>query len=566
MKKIIAFYSIMLLITTLNAQSPEEIDQFNIDISDSLNTENTIADTISSIAENIDIYNEMNQFLNVKRENENELVLSHLVYNENFHLSSPYNFDVYLKENRFSKIQFATSALQSIQNNRKIYEAKHIGENLTYNNYEYSLPVAITESYMGLGDNNMNNIYFSFLKGNILGVQNLNFQLDFLGEKGTWLGYEDESTQNMDIYLSYKLGSSIFHFNNSSVDQELPGEKSLYSHQFAFDTTKNEETEYSFLLENKIVDLGIKYEKIDFKIEDKFFQERDLTQFLISKEIDLGNHSFILSDEFMVSDIKISDETVQDTITLIDREENYNLVSYNHNSRIKGLSICNTGFFRNSNYYSHYSELQQELLFGSSLVGEYFTRAKEYYPSINSISSQNYEYSKIGVGIGIKASFMNSKIVLGKQSTANAEENYLDFHNRFTLSITQKFSLNLKQWIGYEILDMSPENSAHIIDIPEWQAANYLQFVYDMDHNNAIKLGLNYHYHSDYSYLLDDLEYNNRYNNSSQNLDIKLSLQITDRFEISADAINITDQKVMFTNQSHPGTHFNFNVHWIFIN
>jgi len=564
MKKIIGVAIIILLIIRLSAQNSEVDDQTEIEISDSLNTENTIVDTMNTSTENIDIYNKMDQFIKIKKHTEDELLLPYLIYNENFHLSTLFNFDVNIKENGFSKIPFATSTLQCIQNNRKIYNTKFKSGNLYYSNYAYSLPVAITESYMGLGDNDMNNIYFTFLKGSIFGINNLNVQLDFLGETGKWLGFENESTQNLDFHLYYELDSSVVHFNTSTVDQDLPGEKSIYLNKFAFDTAKNNETEYSFIFENIIADLGIKYDKIDFKIADIFRQKRYQTQFLISKDLDFEDHFLNISDELIISDVTVSDKTEQDTIRFINREETYNLVSYDHSSKVLGFTINNTGFYRNSNYYSHSSYLKQKLFFGLSLEGEFFKRSKEYYPNLNSINQENYDYSKSGIGLGLNSILMNLKIMYGQQSGDLSDENYLDLQNRINIPLTQKFRLTLKQWVGYKLNDISPENLAYIIELPKWQTSNYVQFIYEMDHNNAIKFGLNYHYHSDYYYLLDYAD--TIFENNSQNIDVQLIIQITDRFEISANAINITNQKVMFTNQSQSGTHFNFNVHWIFIN
>jgi hypothetical protein len=94
--------------------------------------------------------------------------------------------------------------------------------------------------------------------------------------------------------------------------------------------------------------------------------------------------------------------------------------------------------------------------------------------------------------------------------------------------------------------------------------SNFLELTYSLKYNNAIKLGLKHIYHSSYSYTLDDMD--TIFQNDTQNFNAYLKIQLTNNFEISIDAVNLTNNKIMFTNSNHPGTHFNFNVHWIFMN
>jgi len=94
--------------------------------------------------------------------------------------------------------------------------------------------------------------------------------------------------------------------------------------------------------------------------------------------------------------------------------------------------------------------------------------------------------------------------------------------------------------------------------------SNFLELTYFLKHSNAIKIGLKHIYHSNYSYTLDDIEM--IFMNETHNFDAYLKIQLTERFEISVDAVNLTNNSIMFTNYDHPGTHFNFNVHWIFVN
>ena len=242
---IISFATCIWAQSDIVENTAQDSQPVQIEVIDSLNIEANI----DSLKENIDprlLLIEMNNFLVDKREMEDDFFIPHLIYNENFHLSSPFDLNVCIKKNGFSEIPFALGDLQILQNNQNFYNSIYKRGNIFYNSLIYSFPVAITETYMGLGDIDMNNISVSLMKGGIFGIPAFDMQLDFLGEKGKWLGYEDEASQNFHLHLSYDLGFSKIYFDNSFIDQSLPGEKHINGYQYPFQSTINEEKEYYF--------------------------------------------------------------------------------------------------------------------------------------------------------------------------------------------------------------------------------------------------------------------------------------------------------------------------------
>ncbi len=554
MRRFIIIMAIVILTTYIWAQAELEEDAPQ----DTLNIEPTILDTLEERIDPKLLLVEMNNFLDEKRKMEDDLFLPHLIYKENFHLSSPFDLNVRIKKNGFSEIPFATGNLQTVQNNRNFYNIIYKRGNIFYNSLEYSLPAAITETYMGLGDNNMNNIAVSLMKGGIFGIPNLDMQLDFLGEKGIWLGIDDESSQNFHLHLSYDWDFAKIHFDNSIIDQTLPGEKDIYAYSYPFDSASNKENEYSITVENKIVDIGFKFKNNDYKIENKIYKERDLIQLLAQKKISIPDHHLDLSYEYIAEDISTpADNTPQD--------DSYHILSFDHDSSLLGFNFGNTGFYRDENNFQLNSELTKEIFHGFNILGEYRNSSNEYYPNYLSSISQHQTRLRVGGGILFNPSHVKIRVMIGQNSIGYSKGDYFEVKNTINLSIVKSLKLRFEHWLKNERTgNFIDEDDLYIRTFPEWQMSDLLELTYLLKHNNAIKLGLKRIYHSNYSYTLDDLDM--IFMNDTENYDAYLKLQITDRFEISVDVINLTNNKIMFTNVDHPGTHFNFNVHWIFVN
>ncbi len=532
---------------------------------DTINIEQAVLDTLKERIDPKLLLIEMNNFLDEKRKMENEFFLPHLIYKENFHLSSPFNLNMRIIKNGFSEITFATGNLQTVQNNRSIYNTTYKRGNIFYNSWEYSLPAALTETYMGLGDIDMNNIAVSLMKGSIFGIPNFDLQLDYIGEKGIWQGYENEVIKNFHLHLIYNLGFARVHFDNSLIDQTLPGEKDLYNYLYPFESASNKENEYSVIIKNKIIDIGFKYKKNDYEIENKIHKKRDLMQVLVQKKIQIPNHQLDLSYEFVSEDIIINSYPNPDTTLITNRDNSFHILSGNHDSNILGFKIGNTGYYQDENNFQLNSEFSKEIFHGFSLYGEYGTLSTEFYPDHISTDLQHQTRSKVGGGILFNPSQIEIKVIMGQNSIEYSKNDYFEVLNTINISITKNLGLKIKHWLrNGRVGNLIDEDDLYIRLSPRWQMQNLLELTYFLKHDNAIKIGLRHIYHSNYSYTLNDLEM--IFENDTQNLDAYLKIQLTDQFEMSVDAVNLTNNKIMFTNYDHPGIHFNFNVHWIFVN
>ncbi len=120
-RRLFLILATVVLITSVWAQAElEEATQ-----SDTLNIQTVVIDTLEERIDPKILLVEMNGFLAEKRKNEDYLFLPHLIYKENFHLSSPFNLNMRITKNGFSEIPFTTSTIQTVQNNRSIYKTNY---------------------------------------------------------------------------------------------------------------------------------------------------------------------------------------------------------------------------------------------------------------------------------------------------------------------------------------------------------------------------------------------------------------------------------------------------------
>ena len=562
MRKFIIILAIVVFSTYILAQTEMEENTAQ----DTVNTEIAILDTLEERIDPKLLLAELSNFLDDKREMENDLFLPHLIYKENFHLSSPFNLNIRITKNGFSEIPFATGNLQTVQNNQNIYNTIYKRGNIFYNSLEYSLPVAITETYMGLGDIDMNNISFSLMKGDIFGIPSFDMQFDFLGEKGIWLGYNNEVSQNFHLHLSYDLNFAKIHFDNSEIDQTLPGKKDIYNYAFPTESASNKEKEYTITIENKIIDIGFKYKNNDYKMDNIFRKERNLMQVLAQKKMQIPNHRLDLSYEIISEDITIKNYSNPDTTFITLSDNSFYIISGNHESNILEFSIGNTGYYQDKYNFQFDSEIIKQIFHGFIFFGEYSTLSNEYFPNYLPTFLQHQTRSRIGGGILINPYQLRSKITIGQHTIEEFVGEYYEIQNKLDMKIAKNIGFEIEQWLRNErtTICVEDDNNYNLYSYPEWQISNLVEFTYFLKYNNAIKLGLKHIYHSSYSYTLGDMD--TIFQNYTQNFDAYLKIQLTDRFEISVDAINLTNNEIMFTNYNHPGTHFNFNVHWMFIN
>lgn len=462
---------------------------------------------------------QVDSLISKRKEIEKYEHLPFFVYNENFHLKSIFEPDIWLRKNGFLILPFLTSRTHLLQNYAPLFQTDFSLNQLSFYQKDYDLPVAMTEAILGLGDLDMNHAFVSFQKGNVFNIRNLNVKVDYFGQDGYWYSvYEKSSNFNLHLFYDHKFGR--FHYYHTSIDQEISSDKLLES---STPSSKILEKSFdnAFLWENKILNTGIQLENYEVnKVE------RKQTHFLLNKTLIFQQHKIQGSIEYFIQSEP--------------KDKSFSIFSLKNNSNISSINITNTIIYQDDDNFLFSSEIDRKIYKFLDLIGKF-----------SKIKNEKFLERK-GIGLNISPSFADCNLLIGEQRIAETRKIYAESATSFKFKFNN-LNINLKNSTLYQ------EPNEKMQNYPELQSKVFLNLVYCLKYNNAIKFGLSHFYSS---------EFQNELNipvKGNTNLDGYLAFKITDRFEIKVDAINLLNSNEMFGKEI-PERHYNFGVNWIFVN
>ncbi len=462
---------------------------------------------------------QVDSLISKRKEIEKYQLLPFFVYNENFHLKSVFEPDIWLRKNGFLILPFTTSRTHLLHNFAPFFQTDFSQSQVSFYQKDYDLPVAMTEAILGLGDLDMNHAFVSFLKGNVFNIRNLNAKADYFGQDGYWYSvYEKSSNFNLHLFYDHKFGR--FHYYHTSIDQEIPSDK-LLENTTPSSKILEKSFDNSFLWENEILNAGIQLENYEVnKIE------RKLTHFLLDKTLIFQQHKIQGSIEYFIQSEP--------------KDESFSIFSIKNNSNISSINIRNTIIYQDDDNFLISSEIDRKIYKSLCITGKY-----------SKIKNEKFLERK-GIGLNISPSFADCNLLIGEQRIVEIRKIYAESVVSFKFKFNN-LNTNLKNWTLYQEPDEILQN------YPELQSKVFLDLVYCLKYNNAIKFGLSHFYSSNF---LNDL---NALVKGSSNLDGYLAFKITERFEIKVDAINLLNSKE-FIGEEIPARHYNFGVNWVFVN
>ena len=473
----------------------------------------------------------MDQYLEDTQNNKEKLQFPFILFNENFHLKTPFDPGLRFIKNGFTVIPFKVSNLHILQNFKPFFNTEYKRGFTIFSESNYDLPVAVTESFLCLGEGDMNHAFVSFRKGGILGLKNINLKIDYLGQEGQWLSVNEKSHNfNLHLFSSHNWGK--IHLYHTTIDQkistnklsnapELPGSKRI----------KDKISDTAILFENKYINFGARIEKTKTDTLN-----RDLSEFMLSKAFENNNHYIHSSYEYFINNTDDND---------------FHLLTLDHHSQITFLNLGNSGYYQDEENHFFASELEYTVLQGINVVVNYSILKSE-----NIFFFQPEE--RTGTGLTLDLPFMKTEVVAGKENLSEENTYFVETTSYADLHF-KRLQLKMKNWTLYRDIEFEY--------LPVWQSQTSLELILNLEYNNAIKLGLEHVYTSEYSYTCDLQDSIVR--DKFSNLDAWLAFQVTRRFQIQVDAVNLLDNARLFAypvSEQLSGPRISVNLHWIFIN
>jgi hypothetical protein len=449
----------------------------------------------------------LDQYLEDAQNNKEKLQFPFILCNENFHLKTPFDPNLRFIKNGFTVIPFKVSNLHILQNYSSFFNTELKCGFTIFLEGNYDLPVAVTESSLTLGEGDMNHAFVSFRKGKILGLKNINLKIDYLGQEGQWLSVNEKSRNfNLHLFSSHNWGK--IHLYHTTIDQKISTNKLANAPELPESKRiKDKTSDTAILFENNYINFGVRLENYIHSSYEYFMNNSNDT--------------------------------------------NFHLLTLDHHSQIAFLDLGNSGYYQDEENHFFASELEYTVLKGINVVVNYSIL------KLGNISFFQPE-ERTGTGFVFDLAFMKTKVIAGKENLSE-ENTYFAETTSFADLHFKRLQLKMKNWTLYRDIELD--------ELPTLQSQTSLELILNLEYNNAIKLGLEHVYTSEYSYTCDLQDSIVR--DKFSNLDAWLAFQVTRRFQIQVDAVNLLDNARLFAypvSEQLSGPRFNVNLHWIFIN
>ncbi|MDN5354739.1 MAG: hypothetical protein PWQ09_1495 [Candidatus Cloacimonadota bacterium] len=516
------------LIAVLCFSFPLLISQNSINLPASPDSLSTITDSLQTISDSLEVYSDslsssttnlekeatysslelkknIDDYLNQHALQEYDFITtSNFVISENFHLKTLFTPPATYTKYGFTYFAPFGSMDLLLQKLAPFQNLSYTNNHYDFGQAEYKQPVTLVESFLGLGDEDMNHALASMKKYEFLGIDNLGINAGYLGQEGFW-GNQNESSQNFHFNSSYhhELGSLKVFYHK--IDEEMAGAK-LDSSEIVNWSSE----EIGAKLKNKILDVGFRHDNSELQNQQ---QKTDVL--LLSKNIDLSSNNINFSYEYFWQ------ETQEFKLYSLEHSLQSTYVEWLNNARYKNSEDFLFSSFANSNLYGNWG-----------LVGEF----------VDSKSEDDHE--KYGAGLQWNSNYLQTYILAGKYSINSETSNYARGVIKLNLELTP-ILINLNnnwQWL-------QDETALY----PVWQQQSAFGIAYQLPYGNQINLNFIYQNYSDFQQTDGDF------------LKIRLSIDITNKFNIKAEAVNPFSKEEI---KGFPLTqsHFLFGVNWFFLN
>ncbi|MCF7919213.1 MAG: hypothetical protein K9N06_04815 [Candidatus Cloacimonetes bacterium] len=437
---------------------------------------------------------------------------------ENRHYTSLKQPVLHIRKEGFTMYPHFVESLHILQSERSFYKINSYGHHLNLDSYDYDLPITLSSSEAGLGDWHHSRGSLVIEKGNTPLSDSLAFSAGVSGINGYWFG-NDDSSANLNFNLRYRTPWGNIRFIHSDWSEEFDGALSFLPEA---DIVTRSGIEEIIKFEHSAFEAGLRLENTKTA-----GIERKQQAFLLRREHSGRLLHYDLSAEY------ITEKTPADSSWLVfSAQADGNLLSLKYN-----LDLNYSG----KNIYFIDTELFLPFYKSIGITGNAWFW-KNDSTSINPVTGQLKRY---GAGLAWRDSLNTLEITGGNQEDDSYDDWYLETYANCTFSWKQ-FDLILKNWTFYFIN-------------PNLQSQTEAELRYRLPYNNALRLQYRNRYYSEYLNRYDE------YIPSGIWHDLLIGVQITRRFEIRFEAVNITNN-LIFMGQQQAGYTMLYNLYWYFIN
>jgi len=397
-----------------------------------------------------------------------------------------------------------------------------IVSNNRYNTYKYPYSVAMTRLYAGLGEFDKNFAHLSFMKDDILSINNLYFRGDFKGS--------DELINDI---------------NHKALETQVQVEYKVYDFDIntLFLSADSDRTDVNIQWDFISIDLAWKYLYIGYANNKVTFENDELSnvESIFYGGIQFKNDTTKLSVYSQNSSIKKKDEIMLGT--------KFSNSSYKYSVEAEIL------FYNESNKLDGYNDLKVKLLPSLDLLSDVFYSD---YVNENANITERSRY-KLGLEYRKGKQFVNimvgNKTFYENRRSESIEESFFTLTSQLNINIPLwNFNVSMKNSFEYDKI------TKYFYYVPEYSNTSDISIVSLMSNNNKwVILGCR-------MYLLSNVFTESlSLIHSDPVYDLYTSISISKQFDLSIELNNI-NRNYNYGNNELQDFHFTSYLVWYFLN
>jgi hypothetical protein len=400
------------------------------------------------------------------------------------------------------------------------------------NSREYTLAPAWCEARLGLGDANMNHAAVSFRKGSALAIPGLNIRFDYVGYDGLWPALREKSA-NFRTDVNYHFGAHTFRYDLRNVHQEIPAEAfQPVVNPGPSAVVKEDISRHVLQWDNPFVDVGGIYTIESYRLPAG---KQEITRPGAYLQKVFGNDS----------------TQVRGTWIITRQSEPEAMIS---------TKLIRTGFEHGASLDVHGRD---DAVFTTRnrfpLIGPFWGIADAELATGDTLQANTTRHmvnARLPLGLAWRSGVHSIELRTAPGSIFDTDH-LSDSNDRYvSTDITARSSVTLLSTNLNAQAVAAHGGTMTITPNDGWRFDGTLWLDYDLHHDNFLELGGRILHFSGTPSDLDE---------SNTNLDAWLGFEITRYFTIRAEAYNLLGE-ARFRDQPYSGTHYNFTVHWLFIN
>ncbi len=438
------------------------------------------------------------------------------VYVSNLHFASPLINEMIITEDSFTTLSDITTPLFRFKTGFSGTRLKRVGDYYEQNQPYYPYQPALTTIYAGMGENDHNIAVIGFMKNNILDIKDLYVRADMHFEYGFW-GNAIETTGNNKFTVGYKSKIGDVTLKYKRLNQEIPSINIMPVYKLGtYDVTSQRGYVMSSVFKSKYFLLGYQETNKKFKI-----LEEDGSKFKdVSKQYLTG--------------IKYEHDALASSLNYeyVDRKTNYDVVELYQDSPdskhiLSFKSIVNTKYLKyerillykmEPKQLNYQNELHLPIAKWLQLRGEYTYRERDRHETSVGVDSLNYKESfedyteaynkqKWGGGLAFNFPMLSIEALSGMKKTYNFQQDQIGEEVEIKEFDREDLYISLKASLRWKLndVDFTLSNNTNyqkkineLFYYPEIQSRTSMQARKQLEHDNALKTGVNSVYISGY--------------------------------------------------------------------